>query len=172
MSKHTKEYKEILQPEQRIPKGRISPRNIYRISTYRGGDPATKTGDEARYVFVIGIVDDKLHCLKLNDIKPLDFTNLLFRMRDKRQPVRDVNTLSDLLKTYSGTGEDLFEREIKKDKKVYLPKVSYRIYKLDKIVNVWEIQFERDFLLKLFKEGTSETLRRKIIKDEVNETNG
>ncbi len=172
MSKHTREYKELLQPENRIPKDRIRPRNIFRISTYRGGDPATKTGDDSRYVFVIGIVDDKVHCIKLNDIKPLDFTNLLFRMRDKRQPIKEENTLSDLLKTYSKDGQDLFEREIKKDSKVYLPKVSYRIYKLDKIVNVWEIQFEPTILQKLFKEGTTESTRRVVIDNEVDERDG
>ena len=67
----TRQYKEFLKPEVRVSKSLIKPRNIYRISTYSGGDPITKQGEDARYVFVIGKVGDKIHCIKLNEIKPI-----------------------------------------------------------------------------------------------------
>ena len=66
----TRQYKAFLRPEKRVPRSQIRPRNIYRISTYRRGDPATKTGEDTRYVFVLGKVGDKIHCLKLNNINP------------------------------------------------------------------------------------------------------
>ena len=53
---YTRQYKAFLKPERRVPRSQIRPRNIYRITTYRGGDPITKSGEDARYVFVIGIV--------------------------------------------------------------------------------------------------------------------
>ena len=74
---YTRQYKEFLKPEVRVNRGLIKPRNIYRISTYSGGDPITKTGEEARYVFVLGKVGKKLHCIKLNEIKPIDFNKLI-----------------------------------------------------------------------------------------------
>ncbi len=73
----TRQYKTFLKPERRVSKSLIRPRNIYRITTYKGGQPATKSGEDARYVFVIGKVGDKLHCLKLNPIKPVDFTQFI-----------------------------------------------------------------------------------------------
>ena len=35
----TNQYKQFLRPEKRVSKGLIKPRNIYRITTYKGGDP-------------------------------------------------------------------------------------------------------------------------------------
>ena len=49
----TRQYKTFLRPEKRIPRSQIRPRNIYRITTYRGGEPPTKTGENERYIFVI-----------------------------------------------------------------------------------------------------------------------
>ena len=83
----TNQYKQFLRPEKRVSKGLIKPRNIYRITTYKGGEPATKSGEDARYVFVIGKIGDKLHCLKLNPIKPSDFTNFISKLRDRRIPL-------------------------------------------------------------------------------------
>ena len=65
---YTRQYKTFLKPERRIPRSQIRPRNIYRITTYKDGDPRTKQGEDARYVFAIGIVDGKLHCIKINEI--------------------------------------------------------------------------------------------------------
>ena len=95
---HTREYKAFLKPERRVPRSQIRPRNIYRITTYKGGDPVTKTGDSARYVFVVGIVDGKAHCIKLNDIRPVDFTNFINKLRDKRIPIGSDQALELLLK--------------------------------------------------------------------------
>ena len=82
----TRQYKAFLRPEKRIPRSQIRPRNIYRITTYKGGEPATRSGEDARYIFVIGIVNDKVHAIKLNPIRPIDFTNFIGRLREKRIP--------------------------------------------------------------------------------------
>ena len=78
---YTRQYKAFLKPERRVPRSQIRPRNIYRITTYRGGDPITRTGDDARYVFVIGVINEKVHCIKLNPIKPIDFTMFIRKLR-------------------------------------------------------------------------------------------
>ena len=72
---YSRQYKAIMKPEKRVGKNNIIPRNVYRISTYTGSKPNTKTGDDSRWVFVIGKTSDKIHCIRLNDIKPIDFTN-------------------------------------------------------------------------------------------------
>ena len=167
---HTREYKAFLKPEKRIPRSQIRPRNIYRITTYKGGDPITKSGDAARYVFVVGIVDGKAHCIKLNDIRPVDFTNFINKLRDKRIPIGSDQALELLLKRFSKDGKGLFESYIKNNSKVYSKSLAnYRTYKLESIQNVYEIRFEQDFLKELFKEGSNQSTRQEVIKDEITE---
>lgn len=167
---HTREYKAFLKPERRIPRSQIRPRNIYRITTYKGGDPITKSGDSARYVFVIGIVDGKAHCIKLNDIRPVDFTNFINKLRDKRIPIGSDQALELLLKRFSKDGKGLFESYIKNNSKVYSKSLAnYRTYKLESIQNVYEIRFEADFLRDLFKEGSNQSTRQEVIRDEITE---
>ena len=101
MTLYTRQYTKLLRPEKRIPRSQIRPRNIYRIVTYKGGEPATKTSETARYVFVIGKVGDKLHCLKLNPIKPVDFTQFITQLRDKRIPIAPDTMLHLFLKKFS-----------------------------------------------------------------------
>lgn len=173
----TRSYKEILRPEVRVSRSEIKPRNIYRISTYRGSKPHTKTGEDARYVFVIGIVDDKIHCIKLNDIRPVDFTGFLNKIRDRRIPIGNFSRLGQLVKKYSKGGSELFEHNIKHNSSIYSKsKNNYRIYILDKIVNVWEIQFEAGMLMEMFGETANENVttqeRRTEIKEEINEKDG
>lgn len=168
-----KQYKEILKPEFRIPRTEIRPRNIYRISTYRGGQPITKTGEETRFVFVIGRVENKIHCIKLNDIRPIYFTQFINKIRDKRLPIGTNPRLEDVLKTFARDGKQLFEAHIKINPRIYSSELStYRTYFLENIVNVYEIRFEETFLRQLFGEGTNETIQRVVIQDEINDRDG
>ena len=149
----TRQYTQFLKPEKRVSKGQIKARNIYRITTYKGGEPATKSGENARYVFVIGITGGKVHCIKLNPIKPIDFTNFIAELRDRRIPLTENTRLSLFLKKFSPDGNDLFLTKVKNNKKLYSPSLkNYRTYMLDKIQNVFEIRFEQDVLENLFKE--------------------
>ena len=165
---YTRQYKAFLKPERRIGKSLIRPRNIYRITTYKGGEPATRSGEDARYVFVIGIVDKKVHCIKLNPIKPIDFTTLIAKLRDKRIPIGSDQSLELLLKKFSKDGASLFSSFIKNNTKLYSRSLSnYRTYKIDNITNIYEIRFEQDFLQELFKEGSNKSTRRQVIAEEV-----
>jgi len=173
----TRDYKQIMQPEKRVSRSDILPRNIYRISTYTGSKPITKTGDDSRWVFVIGKVDDKIHCIRLNEIKPLQFTKWLNKVREKRTPIGRDQQLSLLLKKFSKEGNDLFESYVKNDSHVYKPnsKSTYRIYSLDKIQNIWEIRFEEGMLRQIFGEindpKTTQEMRVEIDK-EIDEKDG
>ena len=167
---YTRQYKSFLRPERRVPRSQIRPRNIYRITTYRGGDPATKGGEDARYIFVIGIVGHKVHAIKLNPIRPIDFTMFINKLRDKRIPIGSDQALELLLKKFSKDGSSLFESYIKNNTKLYSRSLNnYRTYILSSIVNVYEIRFEEDFLRGLFKEGATKSTMREDIQDEVNE---
>jgi len=165
---YTRQYKTFLSPEKRVGRSEIRPRNIYRITTYKGGDPITKSGEDARYVFVIGKVNNThIHCIKLNDIRPTDFINFINKLRDKRIPIASDQSLELLLKKFSMDGKSLFETYIKNNSKVYSSKLgNYRSYLLEKIQNVYEIRFEEGFLREIFKEGSTQSTRREVLKDE------
>ena len=166
----TRQYKAFLRPEKRVPRSQIRPRNIYRITTYTGGDPVTKSGEDARYIFVIGIVNNKVHAIKLNPIKPIDFTNFIGKLREKRIPIGSDQALELLLKRFSKDGSSLFESYVKNNSKLYSRSLgNYRTYILSNIVNVYEIRFEEDVLRKLFNEPGTTSTRREIIRDEINE---
>ena len=167
---YTQQYVQFLKPEKRIAKSLIKPRNIYRLTTYKGGDPVTKSGSNARYIFVLGIVEGKVHAIKLNNIKPVDFTNFIAKLRDKRVPLSSNQMLHLFLKRFAGDGRTLFESHVKTNKKVYSPQLkNYRTYIEANIQNIYEIRFELDFLQELFKEGTTSSTRTAAIRDEVNE---
>lgn len=163
----TNQYKRFLNPEVRVSRSEIRPRNIYRISTYKAGDPPTKTGQDTRYVFVIGKVDDKIHCIKLNEIKPIDFIQFLNKIRNKQIPIKEDQKLEEVLKKFGKDGKQLFEGYIKNNLKIYSTKLSnYRTYILPNITNAWEIRFEEGFLKELFGIGTTIEDRKQLIRDE------
>ncbi len=169
-----RKYNEMMRPLTRVSRGDIKPLNIYRISTYRGSKPITKTGDDTRFVFVIGKVGGNIHCIKLNEIPPIDFTRFINKIRDKRIPIKQLSKLNELLKKFKVNGSDLFEGYVKNNPRVYHSntKRTYRIYKLDSIVNVWEVRFEIGFLRNLFGERDDPMTtqeQREVITDEVNE---
>ena len=151
MSKYTRQYTKFLRPEKRIPRSEIRPRNIYRIVTYKGGEPPNKQGEDARYVFALGIIDGKLHCIKINNIVPLHFTQLVGSLRDKRLPLSSDLKLEMMLKKYNRDGSSLFTSKIKNNPRVYSRKLAnYRTYTLKNITNVFEIRFEQEVLEALF----------------------
>ena len=169
-----KQYKEILKAEVRVSRNEIRPRNIYRISTYKGSTPITKVGEETRLVFVIGrIGNDKIHCIKLNDIRPIYFTQFINKLRDKRLPIPSDAQLETILKTFSRDGKLLFENYVKNNPRIYSPSLStYRVYSLKDIVNVYEMRFEDEILQKIFADGSNTTTQRNVIQGEINEKDG
>jgi hypothetical protein len=173
MRNFTNQYKEILKPEVRVGKNQILPRNIYRITTYANGVPPTKVGIETRYVFVVGKLDNKIHCLLLTHVLPDYFISFLNKLRNKAIPIEKYQSLSELLKLLPRDGKQLFENYVKNNPKVYSTMLdNYRTYFIDKIQNVWEIRFEEGFLQKVFKEGNTVSTRRVEIKKEINEKDG
>ena len=170
---YTNQYVQILKPEIRISKSQILPRNIYRISSYEDGDPKTKIGREARYVFVIGKVDKKIHCLLLNHVAPVAFIQFLNKLRDKTKPISNDGKLSKLLRTMSLDGSTLFETYVRTNRRIYSHKLdNYRSYFIDKIQNVWEIRFEDGLLQEFFKEGQSAETIKQEVKKEIRENDG
>ena len=162
------QYLEFLKPEKRVPKNQLKQGNIYRIVRY-GGD--TKRGINARYVFVIGRVIDKgrikIHCLKINDIRPPIFVNFLKGLRNTKEITPNYFDLSSLMKSFDREGSRLFDGYIKNNKQVYNRALgNYRTYFVDKLQYISEVKFEYEELLKLFGEDSDV---EKIIEEDSSE---
>jgi hypothetical protein len=112
----------------------------------------------------------------LNDIKPLEFTKFINKLRDKRIPIKSDQALEELLKKFSKDGNQLFESYVKNNSNVYSSKLgNYRTYILQNIINVWEIRFEDGFLRQLFGEPNNPntiTNQRTVIENEIDEQDG
>ena len=151
------QYLQFLKPEKRVPRAQMKQGNIYRIVRY--GDD-TARGISARYVFVIGRVVDqgqiKIHCLKINNVKPSFLIDLLKRLRDKSKPItEDYEDLSSLLKSFDRQGKRLFEGYIKNKPTIYSYQLgNYRTYFLKKLQYITEVVFEYEELAKLLNEKT------------------
>jgi hypothetical protein len=62
------QYKPFIEKEDPISKILLRPKNIYKIVYYQYVDGTAKTlsGPKTAYVFVIGIYDKRLICLKIS----------------------------------------------------------------------------------------------------------
>ena len=63
-------YLPFIESEYKVGKGLVKPRNIYKIQSYeyKDGNVKTMTGIKASYVFVIGIYDKQLTCVKFKSL--------------------------------------------------------------------------------------------------------
>lgn len=169
MARYTRQYETFLKPESRIGKSKIRGGNIYRISSY---DAITKRGADTRYIFCLGRVGEKIHCIKIGDVLPAAFLKLIRRLRNKNVPIRGGAPLSEFLRKFELDGSNIFNQFIKKQPMVYSHSLgNYRTYFLQKISYISEIRFEEDFLREMFQEGKmTKQERQDIINDEVRNT--
>jgi hypothetical protein len=96
------QYTQFIESEKAVSKTLILPRNIYRIISYEYADGERKTlsGNKSSLVFVTGIYDNKIYCIKISEIKPDKFfkwlkTIFLKSLDDKR--IDESKQLSELL---------------------------------------------------------------------------
>ena len=170
---YIKQYDELMTLPIKTSANRVRPRNIYKIRNYVNTGKNTKTGSESRYIFVLGKINNQIHCIKLNDVKPSIFGDLLFELYDKRTDVQLDQELETILKKFGADGKQLFEQHIKSANGIYGKGThNYRVYSLDKIREISEIRYEFGFLRKLMKLGSTTTTRNEVITTEINEKDG
>lgn len=148
---HFLKYRFFIEKEIRISRNDIIPNNIYKISLYRYKDEGVKSlpPPESSLIFVIGIYDKRVNCLKLNNINPILFFNWLKTIKRKEineESIKNKILLSDLLIKTDLKGTRLFESYIK-NKPIYNVKPSpYRTYELTGIRYVSEVKLKDEHL--------------------------
>ena len=107
------QYKNLIESEVKLSKSQIKPRNIYRILVYEYADGERKSlaGAKSTLVFVVGIFEKQLFCLKISEIKPEKFFLWLknvFKKTLTEQDIDESEHLMDVLVLGDRSGKKIY----------------------------------------------------------------
>ena len=154
MANYSVEYKKYIESEIRSSKSMLEPGNLYRISSYDYSDGETRSlaGINSSIIFVFGIYEKKLNCLKLNEVKTDKFKTWLqtiLKQGLKSEDIDSMKTLDEIIIPTDRAGNRLFESKIK-GKPIYIndPR-PYRTYNMEGLKYIKEVKLKADFLKSL-----------------------
>jgi hypothetical protein len=130
---------------------KLNPKNFYRISRYEysNGDIKSMPGRDSSLIFVIGVFDDIVNCLKLNEVRPeifLQFVSKILKSGIKSEMIDNMNQFSDIVIPGDKSGKLLFESKIKTNKIYNLKPTPYRTYNLGGIKYIQKIELKGDII--------------------------
>jgi hypothetical protein len=149
-------YLPFIDVEEAVSKTLVRPRNVYKIISYEYIDGKTKTltGPKISYVFVLGIFEKKLNCIKISEIRPdkfFEWFKTLFKKALTEEKVMEAERLEDLIVFGDRQGNKLFNTYVK-GKQIYNQNpCPYRTYNLDGIRQISEIKFKKEILRQYYK---------------------
>jgi hypothetical protein len=154
MANYSAEYKKYIESEVRASKSSLEPGNLYRISSYdySDGESRSLAGINSSIIFVFGIYEKKLNCLKLNEVKTEKFKTWFQTILKEGLTSDDIDSmkkLDELIIKVDRAGNRLFESKIK-GKPIYTndPR-PYRTYTIDGLKFIQEIKLKKDFIKSL-----------------------
>lgn len=153
MANYVLQYKNLFDYGKRVTKQfiKMHPRNFYRISRYEYSDGDTKSlaGIDSSIVFVIGVYDNKVNCIKLNEVNPdifLRWFPSLLKLSIKVENIDSIENDSDIIIESDLSGNQLFENKIK-NKPIYnVNPRPYRTYNLDGLQYIQKINLKKEIL--------------------------
>jgi len=149
------QYKPFIEKEDPISKILLRPKNIYKIVYYQYADGVAQTlsGPKTAYVFVIGIYDKKLICLKISEMRPDKFflwLKTLFQKSLTNERIDESKRLDEITIRSDRNGNAIFSRYVKGKAIVTQGKNPYRTYNMDGIRQISEITISKDTLKEYF----------------------
>ena len=150
------QYKNLIESEVKLSKSQIKPRNIYRILVYEYADGERKSlaGAKSTLVFVIGIFEKQLFCLKISEIKPEKFFLWLknvFKKTLTEQDIDESEHLMEVLVLGDRGGKKLYSSYVKPTPIARGTINPYRNYNLSGITIVQEVKIKKEILKKYYK---------------------
>lgn len=148
-----KKYNPYIASRVRISRSAVEPHNIYAITRYedRNENLKSKPRDNASLIFVMGIYEDKLNSIKLNDIEPKTFFSWLKKLRKNRpMKLEQIVNLDDVLKNFDNQGKAIFEGYVKGNKQIYNPK-TYRTYRMDGLRSISRVVLQPQVYQEFFE---------------------
>ena len=149
------QYKPFIEKEDPISKILLRPKNIYKIVYYQYADGVAQTlsGPKTAYVFVIGIYDKKLICLKISEMRPDKFflwLKTLFQKSLTNEKIDESKRLDEITIRSDRNGNAIFSRYVKGKAILTQGKNPYRTYNMDGIRQISEITISKDTLKEYF----------------------
>jgi hypothetical protein len=147
-------YLPFIESEYKIGKGMVRPRNIYKIQSYEYKDGSVKamTGINSSYVFVIGIYNNQLTCVKISEVSPNIFKlwfKDLFKRGLKEEQINEAKELSEMLHKGTRSGGSFFSSYVKSES-IYKGKTpTYRTYLLENIKQIKAVNLKKEFIKEL-----------------------
>lgn len=148
---HYLRYVKLFEFGKRVQKGylKLNPRNFYRVSRYEyaDGDVKSLTGNNSSLIFVLGVYDEKVNCIKLNEVGLEIFMRwfpTMLKPTTKDEDVDKMEMTSDLIIDSDRSGKTLFESKVK-GKSIYNQNPRpYRTYNLDGLQYIQEIKLKAE----------------------------
>lgn len=148
---HYLRYMKLFEFGKRVQKGylKLNPRNFYRVSRYEyaDGDVKSLAGNNSSLIFVIGVHDDKVNCIKLNEVSVEIFSRwfpTLLKPATKLEDVNKMEMISDLIIEGDGSGKGLFDSKIKTNPIYNINPRPYRTYNLDGLLYIQELKLKKE----------------------------
>jgi hypothetical protein len=147
-------YTKLVQSEKKIAPALLRPKNIYKLNVYEYSNGKVKTlnGIRTSMVFLLGIHQKKLICIKISEIKPELFFNWLsdlFKKELSHESFDKANRLEDLLIVSDLAGSLLFSK-FKSSPLYRIEPTVYRTYSLTGIKNIEQLDLKKDILKKTY----------------------
>jgi hypothetical protein len=151
---YTLQYRDYIESEKRVSKIMLRPRNIYRISSYKyeDGDTKSMSGFNSSLVFVIGIHEGKINCIKMNEIHPdkfFDWMETMFRHPVTPSEIDNMKLLEDIILITDRTGQRLFEAKVRTHPLYRTKPGPYRTYTIDGLKYIQEVTVKKEKLKEL-----------------------
>ena len=150
------QYKILIESEKKVSKSLIKPRNIYRILVYEYADGTTKSlaGPKATLVFVIGVFQKQLFCLKISEIRPDKFFKWLKKVFKKPLTDEDIDKAEHLMEVLvlgDKSGGKIYSSYVKPSSIAKGTINPYRTYNLSGITIVQEVKIKKQLLKQYYK---------------------
>lgn len=151
---HSSKYRLIQEGTgKRVPKTKLEPYGVYKISTYKyaDGNKERLAGSDETIIFVTGIYQKKVSALKLSNIQPVDFFKWFKKLTKSNKLFKESLSLPqtafyDFGVRFDRGGERLYTGYIKNNRDFVAKGAAYRTYNLDGIQYATEIFFKKDTL--------------------------
>ena len=151
---HSSKYRLIQEGTgKRVPKTKLEPYGVYKISTYKyaDGNKERLAGSEETIIFVTGIYERKVSALKLSNIPPVDFFKWFKKLNKSNKLFKESLSLPqtafyDFGERFDRGGEKIYSGYIKNNRDFVAKGAAYRTYNLDGIQYATEIFFKKDTL--------------------------
>jgi len=164
---YSNQYNIFIQELKPASKATLKPKNVYKIVSYDYADGSSKqlTGVKTSYVFVIGIFDGKLNCVKISEFTPVKFFSWLkglFQTTLTEQKIMEAEHLRDVIIRSDKAGSRMFNN-LKSSPLYNINPTPYRTYNLSGIKQIQEIVFKKSKLIEVSGVKVSKSTKEETI---------